>query len=177
MTDTYVPRGVFVAGVILWGMVFVLGAALALPHAVGAISGVAAAGDAPQHGNGTAGNGTAGNGTAVYATDNGSMAVDENGSIDLGVDVGSFEVALETGGIGDDWAAISMQSPAIDEGVERDGNAGLCMIGLDSSQGPVDIAIDGERGRVDSNVTASPGEGGPDAPSDPQAVLEACRTR
>lgn len=177
MVDSGIPRNVLVAGVVLWGLVFVLAGALVVPTLVSTISGVATAGDAGDNGPDAETASANDSAVTVRESENVSMRVGNDSGIDIVVDLGAFQTRVQTGGADSDRATVSMQSGAIDEAVERDGNAGLCAIGFDSASAPLTISLDGENGSVNATMTAAPNPDGADARADPQSVVSACRTR
>ena len=177
MVDSGVPRHVLAAGVVLWGLVFVLAGVLVLPAIMSTISGVATAGDTTgDDGTVVQENETNVSPVEVQPSENVSLAVDNDSGIDLVVDLGSFETSVATGGTSDDGATVTMESRAIDDGVERDGDAGLCVVGFDSRAAPLTIDLDGTAGTVNATMTASAAAAERTPRTDPQSIVEECRT-
>lgn len=177
MVDSGVPRHVLAAGLVLWGLVFVLAGVLLLPMLASTITGVATAGDAGDDGAAARENAANASSVTVRQSENVSLSVDDGSGIDLVVDLGSFQTAVETDGGDTDRATVSMRSEAIDEGVERDGTAGLCVVGFDSADAPVTIDLDSDEGAVNATVNASPSTDDGNVGSDPESIVAACRTR
>lgn len=89
----------------------------------------------------------------------GGFVTVEAGAIDVGDDrVPSVGVEtdfadVDLDGFGDDESPnATVEAEGIDEGVERDAEAGLCVVGLDDDSSPIGIETDSE----DSAVTVEP---------------------
>lgn len=120
------------------------------------------------------------NGTVTIEGDGVSAEVDDEYAWDLDVSLDGFDVGFETGGGNSSWANITMESDAIDSGVEQDATTGLCVVGLNADESPVDMGVDGDEGTANATVTADAPDDGYSAQyesSTASEVVEQCRSR
>lgn len=101
--------------------------------------------------------------------------VDESGTITADAAIGSTNASVTTSESGE--ARVELQNDAITEGVEDSTAAGLCAVGLDAEDSPVDMEVDAENDSVTADVSDD-AEWTDDSPErrTPTEIVQQCRT-
>lgn len=101
----------------------------------------------------------------------------EGTGLDVGVSTRFVGVRLAGLGGDDGRQTGTISHGAIDEGVSRSSNAGLCAIGLTGEDAPVSLDVDAEDGSVRADLSSEPSERrGANAGQSAAETVSSCRT-
>jgi hypothetical protein len=105
---------------------------------------------------------------------------------DFNVDAPSFDIAFELPSIGVDARnvgnpneeqSVGLESESIDDGMERNANAGLCIIGMDKENpSGVTMDVDGESGSVNADIDPNPDTEYEPSHESAQSIVDRCST-
>lgn len=113
---------------------------------------------------------------SLFPDANVTLDVDPRTGIDVDVSTGPVGVSLSGLGGNGTTQSGTISHEAVDEGVERSSNAGLCAVGLSGPNAPASFDVDGGNGTVSAEFNESRAEPNDAQQVDPMAIVERCGT-